>query len=230
MLFNVEVGACKGEIYIYYTEITYVIRGVSKVYDGTPLYTTAESVVFTADTLAEFERLGITYNFSNFSSATNVGERVLAKCDMTFFDADGNDCTEFIITSNSCGFGTLDISSRPITLKPADITVKKADFDENHPFYYDDGENIYVSFPKSFTQDEIDKYVNVESGNFVEGHYIDSSTLSINGQVLATKSINSYSEIVKDSIVIRDTEGNDVTKNYHIEVSTGNFSYTTRKN
>ena len=115
------------------------------------------------------------------------------------YDDEGNDVTDlfgFDLT-NEYNTGSITITKRSVELTPEPIERE-----------YIEGITVYAG-----------SQVDVTQGSLAEGHFVDTSVIKINGEQKGIGS--SASTIDLGSVVIRDENGNDVTKNYTVTAQQG---------
>jgi len=185
-----------GTLRITPAKVTLTSEGEEKVYDGTPL--TKAGVTVGGAGKALFEEQQETFTAAATGTLTNVGW-VTNTIDYTLTMKDGFSKDNFDIQKDE---GTLEITARPIKVKPVDVSVP-----------YDGAEH-----KATMVEPAADS-----PNNLVDGHEFEVPADAFTGSQTAVGS--SDSSINSDMIRIMSGE-TDVTANYAITAATGKIVVT----
>ena len=194
---NYRISYKYGELIVTPRPITIITDSASKVYDGTPL----SNGIYVYDSANGNNQRGLleghTLTLSLNTVLIDVDRKDNVVTDLRIVDANGNDVTDNYAPEYQ--FGTLEITPRPVWISSGT------------------SEKVYDGTPLKNGAIESESCNSDNTRGLVSGHRFD---------VALNKSITDVGSIPNefDHVIIRDADGNDVTRNYAITPREGTLT------
>ena len=186
---NYRISYQYGELIVTPRPITIITDSASKVYDGTPLSKGKYTVEHSDGETPRGLLEGHTLTLSLNTVLIGVDRKDNVVTDLRIVDANGNDVTDNYAPEYQ--FGTLEITPRPVWISSGT------------------SEKVYDGTPLKNGAIESESCNSDNTRGLVSGHRFD---------VALNKSITDVGSIPNefDHVIIKDADGNDVTRNYDI--------------